>query len=326
MQKITAEDQERFKNLVQENLPNKFNVSVHEFIEKYNLKSKYDIQSMEDMIAYMLYVWGIQKNRFSEETLYDMISYIFNFEQIERDIEEIKKYIPENNPYILDTGCSWGTLAIMLKNYTDNLYTIDHVPEHATVTAMRIPEVNSYFGDARRMEFEPNFFDLIISRGVIEHIGDYSRPRGRVDAVNYAEKLRYMQSCADCLKNNGVLWLSTGNFDSIANGEVNDFFSHWLDGEHYERYLQALNTSHDRYWLLRWEQMEQLASDSGFVIEKVISPDPSAILNFKETLEKLGKSPCVAEIIADQAKTDPRLMDNWMIVLRKKAKEISFLY
>lgn len=106
---------------------------------------------------------------------------------------------------ILDLGCGDGKLTSFIGEFgfTDGL----ELSELAVKNAQKaFPHVNFFQGDALTYDLEDNYYDVVISQEVIEHIDNQST---------------YMEVCRKVLKEGGFLILSTPNkfvFDHLKGG------------------------------------------------------------------------------------------------------------
>ncbi|MCX7957122.1 MAG: class I SAM-dependent methyltransferase [Endomicrobia bacterium] len=76
---------------------------------------------------------------------------------------------------LLDAGCGTGLITLKLAPYVKTVYGIDHSPKSIDILLDKINKndlSNVYvkIGDICDLPFEGNFFDKIVSTGVIQHI------------------------------------------------------------------------------------------------------------------------------------------------------------
>lgn len=87
--------------------------------------------------------------------------------------EEFIEHLRRHNINILDVGCSTGTSASKIFDMsTNNYYGVDISPEYIEIATKRYPEGKFFAMDARKMDFEDNFFDIVIFNGVLHHMDD----------------------------------------------------------------------------------------------------------------------------------------------------------
>ncbi len=109
------------------------------------------------------------------------------------------------NPRVLDLGCGDGRFTGFIGEYCE----VDGIElsEAAIKEAKKqYPHVNFFQGNALTYPFKDNFYDLVISQEVIEHIED--------------QKL-YLNVCHNVLKRGGYLIMTTPNktvFDHMKGG------------------------------------------------------------------------------------------------------------
>lgn len=295
--------------------------SVREFLDKHQFNSPFHGVDLEQMCRIFFYAWKDWYVIKSDTTLTNMIHNIFSKDQIQRDLERIAKRIPLAGKKVLDTGCCWGSVAYFLRDYDCSVSCIDYIEPHALFTKFINPQADVYQGDVRDMSlFEDHVFDVVISRGVIEHVGDYSLPRGKSTENSIGHQLQYLREMKRIVKPGGHIWLSTGNWAFPYDGEIDQWFFHWLTPKMQNDYLGLTNEGADKYWLLSWHQFERLFEDLSLVVEDVSSPDVDL---WREPLEGLFKShgrhkDLMTSMILEQLGSNPNMMSSWMITLKSQ--------
>jgi ubiquinone/menaquinone biosynthesis C-methylase UbiE len=81
-----------------------------------------------------------------------------------------KRYIQKKNLKILDVGCGTGALMKELGSYGE-VYGLDFSEKAIEFCKVR-GEKNLTFGSITAIPFEDNFFDVVVSLDVIEHVED----------------------------------------------------------------------------------------------------------------------------------------------------------
>ncbi len=116
---------------------------------------------------------------------------------IQRFIDEEIAKLPKTSK-ILDAGCGDGFVS---KSYLDNyeVYGIDIEKEAVDYCTKAYPKGNYSLGDVYNLEFEDNFFDVIIFSQVIEHL---------------YEPEKVLKELYRILKFGGIVLITTPNYDS----------------------------------------------------------------------------------------------------------------
>lgn len=115
---------------------------------------------------------------------------------------ERKQY---KEPKILDFGCGDGR-AVPIWGLVGEAHGFDLSEVAMTVAAANFPTFNFKYGDACNSDYSSNFYDILISQEVIEHITDQDK---------------YIDECHKLLKPKGTLILTTPNkfyFDRLKGG------------------------------------------------------------------------------------------------------------
>ena len=87
--------------------------------------------------------------------------------------EEFSDFLDRKNQNILDVGCSTGTGANDIFDMeTNNYFGVDISPDYVERASKRYPNGNFLVMDARNLDFEDNFFDIVIFNGVLHHMDD----------------------------------------------------------------------------------------------------------------------------------------------------------
>ena len=157
---------------------------------------------------------------------------------------------------------------------------------------------------------------------MIEHVGDFNEYRG--DATHsYEDKLKVMKEVYRTLKKGGKAFISTGNYNFPLDGEIKTWFFHWLPTKYQNEILDAMEIKADNYGILKWDELEGLCVESGFVIDKVVAGDTQY---FKRVLEILSAlftligtrlPPTLVDRLAYLMQSDPRFMPAWYVFLTK---------
>lgn len=88
----------------------------------------------------------------------------------------VEMYIPKSRTSILDVGCGTGELLKHYKRYPCHLFGIDASPAMLTTARQKLgEEVDLHLGDATRMPFGNEFFDLVTAMFVMHEMDLASR-------------------------------------------------------------------------------------------------------------------------------------------------------
>jgi ubiquinone/menaquinone biosynthesis C-methylase UbiE len=257
----------------------------------------------------------------SEETLRHAINYIFDVAMVKKDIGYIGNMADLNGKTILDSGCGWGGVAYQInKNFTCDIHCVDYVYEHALFTKLILPDADVWQCDARDTPmFADSSFDVVVSRGVIEHVGDHSVPRGK-SGDNLPHQAQYVREMARILKNDGYMWLNTGNYSFPFDGEISQWFFHWMPEYAQKEYLNTAHESPDMYFLLTWPQLHEIFNAASLSVANVMCSD---IDTWREPIYKLCEtrgrnSKEISDVILKLISQDPQFMSSWNVTLKKQ--------
>lgn len=113
----------------------------------------------------------------------------------------INQLTPQENN-ILDIGCHDGTLLSIIENRNNKFYGLDASDWAVSESKKKDFDIRQFFFDDKtKLPFEEDFFDLIITGEIIEHI---------YDTDFFLEEIRRV------LKPNGKLLISTPNIASLG--------------------------------------------------------------------------------------------------------------
>jgi SAM-dependent methyltransferase len=133
----------------------------------------------------------------------------------------IERYAPLSGRRVLDTGCGLGMYVRAFRRFTDQVYGIDVDPDKIAEASRELP--NLQVAPAESLPFEDNFFDVVLSHEVWEHVDDdraaareavrVLKPGGRI-VVFVPNRLWFFET-------HGVYWRGVYHFGNIP-------FVNWL--------------------------------------------------------------------------------------------------
>lgn len=133
-------------------------------------------------------------NQASEETRLNEGMGMFEFERIQSLIE---KYLPKTPIRIIDVGGGTGKYAEWLAKKGHDVYLVEPVPKHIQLAKKRASKLTNKFqtilGEARNLEFDTNFADVVILHGPLYHL---QQKTDRALAIQEAKRV---------VKNNGII-------------------------------------------------------------------------------------------------------------------------
>lgn len=96
-------------------------------------------------------------------------SYVWRFGQARR-LAMIEQYAPLPGRRILDAGCGLGMYVRAFRRFSDEVYGIDVDPDKIAEASHELP--NLQVAPAESLPFEDDFFDVMLSHEVWEHVND----------------------------------------------------------------------------------------------------------------------------------------------------------
>ena len=101
--------------------------------------------------------------------------YIFKIQQKMNDYSvvanEFKDYLNSKNKRILEVGCSTGNVAREIIDMDNNsYYGVDISKEYIDIASKSSPKGNFFQMDARKLDFDNEFFDIVMLSSVLHHV------------------------------------------------------------------------------------------------------------------------------------------------------------
>ncbi|MCI4625085.1 MAG: class I SAM-dependent methyltransferase [Candidatus Magnetoovum sp. WYHC-5] len=263
----------------------------------------------------------------SEKTCEDWINYALNYQHYQSVLKDIKQKLGNlKGLRVLDAGCGWGTLSVLLQKEGVSLTFIDHFDVHVEVTKERLGDGEGFCCDLRNMQgvLKDDSYDLIIAHAVIEHIGSFGNNGYRGDASSSLnDKLMFVKELHRVLKPGGQVFMSTGNYNYPIDGEVNVCCFHWLPDKYQREILKDIALNADNYGLLKWAQLEKLVLEAGLQISEIAKIDVKFFKNVVLLLAPIisvfipNITPKLVDVVLHMLENDPNAMPAWNVFLTK---------
>lgn len=229
---------------------------------------------------------------------------------------------------VLDVGCGWGGLSRVLSACGAKVTMLDPHPPHVDVARARVPSATGLAGsgtDLLDLGLQDGSFDHVFVYSVIEHVGLPVDHRGNAEPVLEIQR-RVIAEAARVLKPGGCLLISTGNYNFPLDQEVQIWFFHYLPQLVQHEFLAMTGRSADRYGLLTWTQLKDMAEAGGLELASVETCDTEAWAGTLErwlrplmTPEAVGRAPATFARLREQVAQDPHWMPMWHAFFRKPA-------
>lgn len=141
-------------------------------------------------------------------------SYVWRFGQ-ERRLAMMAQYAPLAGRRILDTGCGLGMYVRAFRQFSDEVYGIDVDPDKIAQASCELP--NLQVAPAEQLPFEDDFFDLVLSHEVWEHVNDdRAAAREAVRVLRLGGRLVvFVPNRLWLFETHGVYWRGVYHFGNI---------------------------------------------------------------------------------------------------------------
>ena len=177
--------------------------------------------------------------------------HMFNPIRIEYILEECKnhfsfknKKLPLANLKLLDIGCGGGLMSEPMCKLGAKVTAIDASEKNINIASIHAKQNKlkiNYLNAAPENINKDNKFDIILNLEIVEHVEDLNL---------------YLNSCAQLLKKNGIMFTATINRNLIS------YVKAIVGAEYILRWLPI--GTHDWNKFLKPEELEKLINDVGF--------------------------------------------------------------
>ena len=177
--------------------------------------------------------------------------HMFNPIRIEYILEECKnhfsfknKKLPLANLKLLDIGCGGGLMSEPMCKLGAKVTAIDASEKNISIASIHAKQNKlkiNYLNAAPENINKDNKFDIILNLEIVEHVEDLNL---------------YLNSCAQLLKKNGIMFTATINRNLIS------YVKAIVGAEYILRWLPI--GTHDWNKFLKPEELEKLINDVGF--------------------------------------------------------------
>jgi SAM-dependent methyltransferase len=110
-------------------------------------------------------------------------SYVWRAGQARR-LALVRQWVTLENARILDVGCGVGMYTAQFARFSPHVYGAEFDPAAAAVAAQRVPGI--VVAPAEALPFDDNYFDVVFSHEVIEHVQDDRRAAAEMARVTAA--------------------------------------------------------------------------------------------------------------------------------------------
>jgi len=141
-------------------------------------------------------------------------SYVWREGQ-ERRLGLIRRYVSLDGLYILDDGCGLGLYVRRFRDFSDQVYGIDVDPEKVCQASQTLPNIEC--ASVESLPYPDDFFDLVFSHEVLEHVPD--------DRAAVAEAYRVLKPGGHLVvfvpnrfyafETHGICWRGTYRFGNV---------------------------------------------------------------------------------------------------------------
>ncbi len=139
--------------------------------------------------------------------------------EFERNKDLIQRYLPASKGIVIDVGGGPGVYSEWLAGLGHTVHLVDPVPKHIKQAIKRADKLKktfqSHLGEARKLNFQDNFADVVILHGPLYHL---QQKNERIDAIIEAKRV---------LKPSGIILGFAINYTAstivgLLNGLIHD--------------------------------------------------------------------------------------------------------
>ena len=230
------------------------------------------------------------------ENIYDKIAEEYhkktklNFYNAELEFPSMLRILKElklSNKKILDLGCGSGRYTKLLLNKEAKVWAIDPSEKMLEIAQRENKEVIFKKGTASKIPFKTNFFDIVISSLVIDHIKYIDKAFREVNRI---------------LKNNGIFIFSRNNpiTEIVEKCEGNSYiFNNYFKEGKRKKYFPNFKVNMP-YYHITMETIIKTIIRNGFVVDDYIDvkPNPRSKSRFPNEHESTINKPyfCIFKI------------------------------
>jgi 2-polyprenyl-3-methyl-5-hydroxy-6-metoxy-1,4-benzoquinol methylase len=140
---------------------------------------------------------------------------------------------------VLDVGCGYGSLLILLEQYFDRVCGLDIGEEDVAWSKKRSPDSEVICANATNIPWSNGEFDLVISTDVFEHI-------------SYGEQKQAASDIWRTLKPGGHAYIEVPNRFQLLDEHHRVLFATWLPDDVRKKYVNLI--SGNKRYLQCWER------------------------------------------------------------------------
>jgi len=198
------------------------------------LKKQEDIGNEIEKSLHEYILQEANEKGFREPLKSDWIAYMLDRKRVRQVVKSILFHFDitlEERHRVLDVGCGFGGLLLVLQNYFDEVFGIDINKEYVKWAKKRAVRSKVICGNAIKLPWPDRYFDLVICTDVFEHI-------------SYEEQEFALSELMRVLKPGGHGFLTVPNKLQIFDEHNYAFFATWLPElirKHYVKYLLKNN-------------------------------------------------------------------------------------
>jgi 2-polyprenyl-3-methyl-5-hydroxy-6-metoxy-1,4-benzoquinol methylase len=199
-----------------------------------------------------------EKRGFSEAKKEHWAYYMMETSRAEKTINYILSDFQikdTENSKVLDIGCGYGSLIVVLKQFFQEVYGIEIESERVEWAQKRTPSAEIICGSATTLPWQDEYFELILSTDVLEHIP-------------YKEQQMVASELMRVLKPGGKAYLELPNRLQILDEHNRILFGTYFPDKIREKYVEFFSrNSYCQCWERTGRGWKSLFENQGFKVE-----------------------------------------------------------